>query len=370
MTTSSSIMTENINTEELFASLDHTTSELIELISSFSETQINEIPSAGSWTAAQVAEHVTKSNIGIIKSLKKEGRSPDRAADAGVEELKKTFLDFDKKLNSPEFILPTQDIYQKKLVIDNLGISIAQLKELSRQVNLFEVISHPIFGEVTKLELLHFVVYHTQRHIHQLKNIFALSNTKVKSKMRNLVAFMHVSLDGFVANARGEMNWITIDDEVFKDAITLADKADTALFGRVTYQMMESYWPTVLLNNSSTELELRHAKWMENISKIVFSETLDKVEWNNTRLINENIPKEIIKLKQQPGKNIMIFGSPRLTHSFMQWDLIDEYRININPVILGGGIPMFNLHSRIDLKLIATKIFRSGVAGLHYKTVK
>ena len=171
MIISSSIMTENTNTEELFVTLDNTTSELIELISSFSETEINEIPSAGSWTAAQVAEHVTKSNFGIIKSLKKEGTSPGRAADAGVEELKKTFLDFDKKLLSPEFILPTRDIYQKKLVIDNLEISIAQLKELSRHVDLFEMISHPIFGEVTKLELLHFVVYHTQRHIHQLKNI-------------------------------------------------------------------------------------------------------------------------------------------------------------------------------------------------------
>jgi dihydrofolate reductase len=369
MITSNSIMTENINTGELFVTLDNTTSELIALISSFSETQINEIPSAGSWTAAQVADHVTKSNIGIIKFLKKEGKSPDRAADAGVKELKKTFLDFDKKLKSPEFILPTQDIYQKKLVIDNVEISIAQLKELSRQVNLFEVISHPIFGEVTKLELLHFVVYHTQRHIHQLKNILALSHTNVKP-MRNLVAFMHVSLDGFVANTRGEMDWITIDDEVFKDAIMLADSADTALFGRVTYQMMESYWPTVLSNDSSTGLELKHAQWMENINKIVFSETLEKVEWNNTRLINENIPQEIIKLKQRPGKNIMIFGSPRLTHSFMQWDLIDEYRININPVILGGGIPMFNIQSRMDLKLIATKMFRSGVAGLHYTTVK
>jgi len=216
MITSSSMMTGNINTEELFTSLDHTTSALMELISAFSETQINEIPSAGSWTAAQVAEHVTKSNIGIIKSLDKEGKPPGRAADAGVEQLKKTFLDFDKKLKSPEFILPSQDIYQKKLVIDNLGTSIAQLKKLSRHVNLFEMISHPIFGEVTKLELVHFVVYHTRRHVHQLKNIFTLTNTKARSKMRNLVAFMHVSLDGFVANTRGEMDWITIDDEVFR----------------------------------------------------------------------------------------------------------------------------------------------------------
>ncbi len=369
MTTSSLIMTENVNAKELFLSLDNTTSELIELISSFDETQINEIPSAGSWTAAQVAEHVTRSNIAIIRSLRKEGNSPGRAVDAGVEQLKKTFLDFDKKLRSPEFILPTQDIYQKRSVIDSLQTSISQLKDLSRAVNLFEMISHSLFGEVTKFELLHFVVYHTQRHIYQLKNIFAATNTKARSKMRNLVAFMHVSLDGFVASSRGEMDWITIDDEIFKDSIMLADNADTALFGRVTYQMMESYWPTVLANDSSNELELQHAKWMEDINKIVFSKRLEKVEWNNTKLIKENIPLEILKLKQVPGKNMMIFGSPKLTHSFMEWNLVDEYHININPVILGSGIPLFNLHNRIGLKLVTLKKFRSGVVGLHYRTV-
>ena len=363
-------MTKNIDTEELFTALDNTTSELSELISFFSETQINEIPSAGSWTAAQVAEHVTKSNIGIIKSLKKEGRLADRVPDAGVDGLKNTFLDFDKKLQSPEFILPTQDIYQKNLLIHNLEMSTAELKDVTRHVNLFEMLSHPIFGDITKLELVHFVIYHTQRHIHQLKNIFTMIDTKVKSKTRSLVAFMHVSLDGFVANRRGAMDWITIDDEIFKDAIMLAESADTALFGRVTYQMMESYWPTVLANDSSTRLELQHAEWMENIAKIVVSSTMGKVGWNNTRLIKENITQEIVKLKHRPGKNIMIFGSPRLTHSFMQWDLIDEYRININPVILGGGIPMFNTHTRINLKLAATKTFGAGVVGLHYKTVR
>ncbi|HEV8506041.1 MAG TPA: dihydrofolate reductase family protein [Chitinophagaceae bacterium] len=369
MITSSPMMTENINTEELFASLDRTTLELLELISSFTETQINELPFAGSWTAAQVAEHITLSNIGIIKSLKNEGRSSDRSPDAGVEGLRTTFLDFDTKLQSPEFILPTRDIYQKKLVIDSLGISIAELLRLARQVNLFETISHPIFGDITKLELIHFVVYHTERHVHQLKNILTITGTKAKSKMRSLVAFMHVSLDGFVANRRGEMDWITIDDEIFKDAIALTDITDTALFGRVTYKMMESYWPTVLSNDSSTELEVQHAKWMENTSKIVVSSTLDKVDWNNTRLIKENIVQEILELKHRPGKSIMIFGSPRLTHSFMQWDLIDEYRININPVILGGGIPLFSVPARVNLKLMATKNFKSGVVGLHYKTI-
>ena len=363
-------MTDIIDTEELFASFDNTTLELLELISLFSETQINEIPFTGSWTAAQVADHVTKSNIGIINSLKRNGKSPERSPDAIVGQLQKTFLDFETKLQSPEFILPSRDIYQKRLVIDNLEISIAELKELSRRVNPFEMISHPIFGDITKLELVHFVVYHTQRHIHQLRNIFTITGTKVKSKTRSLVAFMHISLDGFVASRTGEMDWITIDDEIFQDAIALADNADTALFGRITYQMMESYWPTVLANDSSTKLELQHAEWMERTSKIVVSSTMEKVGWNNTRLIKENINQEILKLKNRPGKNIMIFGSPRLTHSFMQWDLIDDYRININPVILGSGIPLFSVPARINLKLMETKNFKSGVVGLHYKTIR
>jgi len=363
------MMTDNIKTGKFLASLDDVTSEFTELISSFTEMQINELPFPGSWTAAQVADHVAKSNIGIIKSLKKEGRSPGRAPDAMIEDLKRTFLDFDTKLQSPEFILPSRDIYQKKLVVDTLATSIAELKELSRHINLFEIISHPIFGDITKLELVHFVVYHTQRHLRQLKNIFAITGVKSKAKMRSLVAFMHVSLDGFVANQRGEMDWITIDDEIFKDAIASADDADTAVFGRVTYQMMESYWPTVLSNASSTKLELQHARWMEITSKIVVSATMDKVGWNNTRLIKENIAQEILKLKQRPGKNIIIFGSPRLTHSLMQWDLIDEYRININPVILGSGLPLFSVAARSNLKLIEAKNFKSGVIGLHYKTI-
>jgi dihydrofolate reductase len=363
------MMTENMNTAELFASFDITISELIELISSFSETQINELPFAGSWTAAQVADHVTKSNIAIVRSLKKEGRFGGRKPEEGIEQMRNVFLNFETKLQSPDFILPARDIYQRELVIDNLKESIEQLRETAVDTDLFHTIHHSIFGEITKVELLYFVVYHTQRHIRQLKNIFIATSTGMRSKMRNLLAFMHVSLDGFVANPRGEMNWITIDDEIFKDAITLADNADTALFGRVTYQMMESYWPTVLSSESSTELELQHAKWMENTDKIVFSETLDKVEWKNTRLINKNIPQEIIRLKQHPGKKLMIFGSPRLTHSFMQWDLIDEYRININPVILGDGIPLFSVPARVNLKLIATKNFSSGVVGLHYKTI-
>jgi len=179
---------------------------------------------------------------------------------------------------------------------------------------------------------------------------------------------MHTSLDGFVAGLNGEMNWITMDEEIFQDAIDLEATIDTALYGRITYKMMEGYWPTVLTNETSAELELRHARWVENISKIVFSTTMEKAEWNNTRLIKKNIEVEMAKLKQQQGKSMMIFGSPGLTHSFMQMDLIDEYRINVNPVVLGNGIPLFeNIHDKIKLKLINSKTFHTGVEGLYYE---
>ena len=185
--------------------------------------------------------------------------------------------------------------------------------------------------------------------------------------MRKVVSFMHVSLDGFVAGPHDELNWILMDEEIFMDATNL-DDTDTALYGRVTYQMMESYWPTVLSNPSSSARELQHAQWVENISKIVFSHSLERAEWNNTRLITKNIGDEIRKLKQEPGKNLMIFGSPGLTHSFMRWGLIDEYKLNINPVILGRGTSMFeNVSQRVNLRLLSQKKFSSGVIGLRYE---
>jgi len=363
-------MRENASTPELFSSFDATTLELLELMSFFSDTQINELPFTGSWTAAQVADHVTRSNIGIIRSLKKEGRISSGDPQEGIEQMKNVFLNFETKLQSPDFILPTQDIYEREPVINSLSRSIEQLRETAADTDLLQTIDHSIFGEVTKVELLHFAIYHTQRHIRQLKNIFIATSVRMRSKMRNLVAFMHVSLDGFVAGTCREMNWITMDDEIFEDTMSLAGGADTVLYGRASYQMMESYWPTVLNSSTSTLSELRHAQWLENINKIVFSTTLENAKWKNTRLIQKNIPGEIVKLKQQPGKNLMIMGSPRLAHSFMQWDLIDEYRININPVVLGDGIPLFSVPARVNLKLIATKNFKSGVVGLHYTTIK
>lgn len=185
---------------------------------------------------------------------------------------------------------------------------------------------------------------------------------------RKIISLMHVSLDGFVAGPNGEMDWIAIDDEMYKDVADLTSTVDTAIYGRTTYHMMESYWPTVPADPASTNEERHHAHWVENAQKLVFSTTLDQVGWNNTRLVKGNIAEEVARIKQQPGKNLMIFGSPRLTHTFTHLGLIDDYRINVNPVVLGSGIPLFkDVTETIALKLLASRTFHSGVVGLHYR---
>lgn len=156
---------------ELFELLDEITGQLLQLISSLNENKINTIPFENSWTAAQLVSHVTKSNKAISQALNMEGKTAERNPEERAPELRATFLDFTIKFQSPEFILPTESIYQKETLIANLKRSIEQLEERRSKVNLSEMISVPPFGEITKLELLYFVLYHTQRHIHQLKNI-------------------------------------------------------------------------------------------------------------------------------------------------------------------------------------------------------
>lgn len=161
-----------MNKKEIIAQISKTYNGLTNLIISFSPEEMNMIPFKDSWTAAQVITHITKSNISITQALKMKAKASHRNPDVRVQELKDIFLDFNTKLQSPDFILPEKDVYDKETVFTKLEQSIARLTEESERVNLSEAIHHPAFGDITKLELLHFVVYHTQRHIHQLKNIF------------------------------------------------------------------------------------------------------------------------------------------------------------------------------------------------------
>jgi dihydrofolate reductase len=186
--------------------------------------------------------------------------------------------------------------------------------------------------------------------------------------MSKLVAFMHISLDGFAAGPNGELDWLSYDEELEKYAEGVVSTVGTALYGRVTYQLMEGYWPTVLTDPAATKHDLEHANWVENIPKIVFSRTLETAEWNNTRLISDDMAGEIAKLKEQSGKDLVIFGSPGLTRALMQLDLIDEYRLTVNPVILGRGASMFgDVENPVRLKLLEGKLLKSGVAALHYQ---
>jgi dihydrofolate reductase len=126
----------------------------------------------------------------------------------------------------------------------------------------------------------------------------------------------------------------------------------------------------MLSNPAASEHERNHAEWIEKTEKIVFSTTLDKVEWNNSRLVKEHVEEEINKLKQKQGKDMVILGSPRFAHYLMQLDLIDEYKITISPVLIGSGLPLFQgIQQKTNLKLIENKTFASGAIGLHYQKI-
>lgn len=186
--------------------------------------------------------------------------------------------------------------------------------------------------------------------------------------MRNLIFFMHTSMDGFVAGPNGEMNWIKFDDDLFDFVGTMTDQADTALYGRVTYEMMQSYWPTAGEKPNATKHDIEHSTWYNKVSKVVLSKTIQESGLHNTRVINDQLSDNINKLKQQDGKNILIFGSPGASQSLLNLGLIDEFWLFVNPIILGQGMPLFkDITGTTKLKLVASKTFACGVMALHYE---
>ena len=163
---------------------------------------------------------------------------------------------------------------------------------------------------------------------------------------------MHVSLDGFVAGPAGEMDWILFDNAMGDYVGSLTKDADTAVYGRITFQMMENYWPTAAGQPGASSHDKQHATWVNEALKVVFSKTLKKSDWNNTRFFDHDIAGTIAQIKNKPGKNLLVIGSASVAHTLIQAGMIDEYRINVNPVVLGTGIPLFkNIQGRIGLKL-------------------
>ncbi|MBL7832738.1 MAG: dihydrofolate reductase [Cyclobacteriaceae bacterium] len=189
--------------------------------------------------------------------------------------------------------------------------------------------------------------------------------------MRKLVQFMHVSLDGFVAGPNGEMDWIIVDEEIFDYAGDRTRASDTGLYGRVTYDLMEGYWPTAADKPNASRHDIEHSQWYKNVHKVVLSKTLKGKTLTNTRIISDDVVSEVQKLKQAPGKEIIIFGSPSASHTLMQAGLIDDIWIFVNPVLIGTGIPLFTgLRDRVTLKLLKTHAFKNGVVCLHYERIK
>jgi dihydrofolate reductase len=189
---------------------------------------------------------------------------------------------------------------------------------------------------------------------------------------RKLVLLEHISLDGFLAGPNGEMDWIRVGDEVWDYVDPLTAAADTAVFGRVTYQMMASYWPAAADGQAATKHDIDHARWVNGARKLVASRTLAAApwgKWDNVTLVRDDFAAEIRARKQQPGKDMLLIGSASLARSLIGEGLIDEYRITVNPVVLGGGAPLFpgGVMAPLDLCLVEARTFASGVVALHYR---
>ncbi len=169
-----------------------------------------------------------------------------------------------------------------------------------------------------------------------------------------------MTLDGFLEGANRELDWHLVDEDFLGYAREMLRSVDTILFGRVTYEMMAAYWPTA----PREEIQEK----MNGLPKIVFSRTVPLPAWANTTVIHSDAAPEVARLKKQPGRDMVVLGSGALASALLQAGLVDEYRVILNPIILGSGRPMFRgFDSRLPLKLAGVRPFRSGVVMLSYQ---
>src|SRR6266516_1234772 len=184
-----------------------------------------------------------------------------------------------------------------------------------------------------------------------------------------LVYLLNVSLDGYVEDAAGSLEWTTIDEELHRWFNEESRRTDASLYGRRLYETMAAYWPTAGSDPTATEVELEFARiWLET-PKIVFSSTLESVDWNS-RLVRGDPVEELERLRKEfPGE--MSVGGPTLAAPFVERGLVDEYRLMVHPVILGGGKPYWPRQApRQDLELVEQRRFESGVVLLAYRRVR
>lgn len=163
--------TETVGKNELITAVGDAVSQLVDLMSSVENDKINMVPYDGSWTAPQLLRHVAKSISGMAKAMNMDAKPTDRNPGERIEELKTVFLDFSKKMKSPEFIIPEEGTYEKQFTIDDLNKSINQFKKNANNANLNELVEGLPLGPITKYEIIHFTLFHTQRHLHQMRKI-------------------------------------------------------------------------------------------------------------------------------------------------------------------------------------------------------
>lgn len=177
--------------------------------------------------------------------------------------------------------------------------------------------------------------------------------------MRRLIIWDMVTVDGFFEGPDRDISWFVFEEEIKSYIRQTQEGAGTLIFGRVTYELMAAYWPSE---------QGPIADFMNRTEKVVFSRTLESADWNNTTLFSGNVAEEVSRLKARDGGDIFVFGSADLTATLMEQGVIDEYRLGINPVILGSGTPLFKgSASPIPLRHLETRTLGSGVVILHYE---
>jgi dihydrofolate reductase len=183
--------------------------------------------------------------------------------------------------------------------------------------------------------------------------------------VRKLIAFENVTLDGYFADANGDMSWAHKQDAEWSAFVAgNASGGGVLVFGRVTYDLMASYWPTPMAMKSNPVV----AEGMNKLPKVVFSRTLKAASWNNTRLVKGDIGAETRKMMEEPGADMAILGSGSIVSQLAQQGLIDEFQIVVNPVVLGKGrTPFDGVTARLDLKLTRTRVFGNGNVLLCYE---
>lgn len=189
--------------------------------------------------------------------------------------------------------------------------------------------------------------------------------------MRKLIAFVHISLDGFVAGKKGEMDWILINEEIFEYVSKRICKGDRSCYGRKTFELMESYWPDAGNRPDASELDRAYTNWYNQVQKVVISKTLTESSLTNTKVIGANLTEQLNELKQGDGEAILLFGSPTTVHALLKLNLIDEFWLFVNPIVLGEGIPLFEADQQpLKLKLQKSKQLNCGVVELDYLVEK